>query len=159
MENIGKIIGKILAGEDVTCMAHLIMTLELNRIESDYQHPENPAIFQREYDEICLTKKLIAISPFYKEFEDEIISRMENIHRPDFLDERASDAIAALKTAPKKLEKTVEAFRLESLILDRIKQKYPNDYEKFPPVLQKSYDEAGFIKSYSINSEQLDKIK
>lgn len=157
MESTGKIIETILDNKDSTCMAHLIVTLEMNKIESDYQHPENPAIFQREYDEVCLTKRF-AISSFYREIEGEIMRRMKNLHKIDFLEKKASDTAIILKTTPKKLERTLSAFRLENAILDRVKQKCPGCYKNLCPMLQKSYDEAGFVKSYSISFE-LEKIK
>jgi len=157
MRNIEEIIEKILYDQDLTYMAHLIVTLELNKIEAYYQHPENPAVFQREYDEIYMTKGF-TINSFYKEFEDRIINRMSNIHLPDFLGEKAAHAAITLQTSPEKLERTIEAFRLENSILNRIKQNYPAHYKNLRPVLQKSYDEAGFITSYSASPE-LDKIK
>ena len=157
MESTGKIIETILDYKDATYMAHLIVTLEMNKIESDYQHPENPAIFHREYDEVCLTKRF-AINSFYKELEAKIMRRMKNLHELDFLEKKALEAVTALKTAPKKLERTLSAFRLENAILDRAKQKYPDCYKNLCPMLQKSYDEAGFIKGCSISLD-LDKIR
>ncbi len=134
----------IAACKDEVLLENLGITLEINKIERDYQKPNEPNIFRKEYDDYGLVREY-EINPAY--LEKVPMPRMEFSHTEH------DEILAKLEenTNLDSLTVMLHWSDLEKNLQDRLGDELFNKI----PALLKTIDEDGFVVGYIINEEAM----
>lgn len=126
-----------------------LQTLELNKIEAKYQHPDEPILFIRDYDEFGMAKDF-EINPKYEHLKEDVNSRI--CKSKENFNIKMRRLIDSIMQDPLKLEIMMLSSNVEKTILDTFKtEKSREELLSITPIIYREYDAEGFPIAYKFN--------
>jgi hypothetical protein len=138
--DVAKLVEKL---EDPDYSKFFLLTLELNKLESQYQKPDQPVLFLKEVDEIGIVTRA-ELNPLY-------VGKVPGFI-PEHSFEAAAEAIAHFfnKTYYKRLSVMLSVNQIEKVFFEGIPKE---ERRKMPPFIDKQFDQFGFPTTYRLNAD------